>query len=285
MENKRIHYAAIIVVYNKQIRDSITCEKIKHIPNLDIEVIIVDNSEKDLGNGLVCASHGYKYLSMHGNKGLSKAYNTAIDNTNADMLIFFDDDTEINSNYFETLNDAVVNNENVDIFAPIIYGQDGVIYSPNEFHFLRNHFITSPDQNVSQERFNAIASCLAVRKRIFDGYRFNERLFVDQIDQYFFCEQRRLGRKFMKINAVVRQNFYQRGEVLTANNGWRRVRLRMIDVMRHARLMGETKYKLLGFIKCCGLSMQIARKCKSVNVLIWGLLLSCKLVFVIPENN
>ena len=141
MESKGIHYAAIIVVYNKQIIDSITCDKIKHISNLDIEFIIVDNSEQNMGNEQVCAAYGYKYLGMNGNKGLSKAYNAAIDHTNAEIIIFFDDDTEVNSDYFEKLNEAVLDNPDVDIFAPIVYGQDGIIYSPNEFNFLRNHSV------------------------------------------------------------------------------------------------------------------------------------------------
>ena len=44
--------------------------------------------------------------------------------------------------------------------------------------FWRNHFIDDPTQKVSQEKFNAIASCLAIRRRVFENYKFDERLFV-----------------------------------------------------------------------------------------------------------
>lgn len=277
-----VKYTAVIVVYNKTVKGSITCESLKSIAGLNIEIVIVDNSESDQGNAEICKELGYTYINMHGNAGLSKAYNAAIDVTDSDVIVLFDDDTEVSNRYFSILNKAIMDHPEVDIFAPVVYGQDGVIYSPNAFNFLRNHFINSPTQEVPQDKFNAIASCLAIRRRVFDGYRFNEILFVDQIDQYFFCEQRKLGRKFMKLDVEIHQNFYQRGTVLDSNAAWKRVKLRLIDVMRHAKLMGETKYILLGFIKDCGLSVQIAKKSKSVEVLLKGLELSFKLLINTP---
>lgn len=278
----RIQYEAAIVIYNKKIEHSITCEYLKRISSLYIRIIVIDNSDSDQGNAAVCGQRGYKYISMNGNKGLSKAYNAAVDNAKADVIILLDDDTEVTSEYFIKLNSSVKQNPEIDIFAPIVYGQDGVIYSPNEFNFLRNHFISSADQNVSQERFNAIASGLAIRMRVFDNYRFDETLFVDQVDQYFFCEQRKLKRKFMKIDAVLHQNFHQRGAELTADSGWRRLRLRIEDLMRQARLMGEPQYILLGYVKCCGLGIQIGRKSKSACVTMKAIVLSTKLL-IIPQ--
>lgn len=275
----RIKYSAIIVVYNKTIQGSITCESLRNIPNLDVEIVIVDNSEIDKKNDEICKELGYTYISMNGNKGLSKAYNTAIDYIDTDVIVLLDDDTKISKDYFEALNIAVKEHLEVDIFAPIVYGQDGVIYSPNEFNFLRNHFIEAPNQVVSQKRFNAIASCLAIRSRVFENYRFNEVLFVDQVDQYFFWEQRKLGRKFLKLDVEIHQNFYQRGDTLDADSAWKRVRLRLIDIMRQAQLMGGVKYRYLGFIKCCGLSVQIAKKSKSAGVLLNCIFLSCRLLW------
>lgn len=276
---KNLKYAAIIVIYNKNIKDSITCRSIKDINDFNIEVVIVDNSEVDFHNNEVCKSLGYTYISMNGNKGLSKAYNVGIDKTQSDIIILFDDDTFVNKDYFYVLNKAVNDYPEVDIFAPIVYGQDGVIYSPNEFNFLRNHFIDNPNQPISQNKFNAIASCLAIRRRVFDNYCFDESLFVDQIDQYFFCEQRKLNRKFLKLNVEIHQNFYQRGENLDPGAAWNRVKLRLVDVMQHAKLMGGVKYRILGLMKCCGLSLQIAKKSKSIQVLFKGIFLSFKVFF------
>lgn len=278
MAGERI--TAAVVVYNKEISESITCQNIKNIDD-SIDVFVLDNSTTANNNATYCKLNGIRYLSMNGNKGLSKAYNAAVDNSRAsDVIVLFDDDTEITAEYFNKLKIALEENPETDIFAPIIKGQDGVIYSPNEFNFLKNHFISSPDQVVSQNAFNAIASCLAIRMRVFDDYRFNEKLFVDQVDQFFFCEQRSLGRKFGVIKVEILQHFYQRGATLTPEAGWRRLSLRTIDIFRHARLMGGKKYTLLAFVKCCGLGVQIGKKSKSVGVMIKAVLLSCKLLFV-----
>ena len=228
-----IKYVAIIVVYNKTIEGSITCESLKKISNINVEIVIVDNSETDFHNDDLCKRLGYTYISMNGNKGLSKAYNVAIDSTQSDIIVLFDDDTNVDKRYFDVLSRAVNQHPEIDIFAPVVYGQDGVIYSPNEFNFLRNHFIDDPTQKVSQEKFNAIASCLAIRRRVFENYKFDERLFVDQIDQYFFCEQRQLKRKFLKLDIEIYQNFYQRGNTLDPISAWNRVRLRLVDIMKN----------------------------------------------------
>ena len=270
---------AVIVIYNKEITQSITCERIKQIAP-DVDILVVDNSEENNINGEKCKELGIRYLSMGGNKGLSKAYNEAINHSSeSSMIILFDDDTEVSEEYFKELDNKVSKYSDIDIFAPIIRGQDEVIYSPNEFNFLRNHYITSADQDVSQNVFNAIASCLAIRMRVFDNYRFNEKLFVDQVDQYFFCEQRKLGRKFGRLNVEILQHFYQRGATLTPEVGWRRLRLRIVDIFRHARLMGGGKYVFLAFVKCCGLGVQIGKKSKSILTMIKAGVLSLSLVF------
>lgn len=275
-----ITITAAVVVYNKKISESITCRVIKKIDS-DIDILVIDNSDKKNDNAEYCKSNGIRYISMHGNKGLSKAYNVAVDNSKgSDVIVLFDDDTEVTSEYFDKLKDALVKHPDIDIFAPIMRGQDGVIYSPNEFNFLRNHFITTPDQKISQYSFNAIASCLAIRMRVFEKYRFNEKLFVDQVDQYFFCEQRKLGRKFEKLDIEILQHFYQRGATLTPEAGWRRLRLRIFDIFRHARLMGGGKFTILAFVKCCGLGIQIGKKSRSVGTIVKAGTLSVSLMFV-----
>lgn len=262
---------ATIIVYNKRVQDSITCKHILNetiiIQNCNLEILVVDNSTSDFGNEEYCKSHKIKYISMNGNKGLSKAYNAAINECKEkDVIILFDDDTEVSKEYFFELIKALYTYPETDIFAPVIYGQDGIIYSPNEYNFLKSHYIESPKQEISQTKFNAIASCLAIRMRVFDNYRFNEKLFVDQVDQNFFYDQRKRNIKFRKLNVEIQQNFYQRGKDLTPEAGWRRLKIRIIDIMRQTRLIGGLKIRVLGFIKCCGLGLQIAKKSKSKSI-------------------
>lgn len=270
---------ASIVVYNKKIEESITYKRIKDTSRSNIKILVVDNSETDFGNEEYCKKNMIDYISMNGNKGLSKAYNVVIKyckQQNVDVIILFDDDTEITDEYFDKLDKALFEEMNIDIFAPIIYGQDGVIYSPNEFNFVKNHFISSPEQDVSQEKFNAIASCLAIRMRVFDDYSFNELLFLDQVDQFFFCEQRKRGRIFGKLDVEIQQNFYQRESKLTSKDAWKRLQLRIVDIIRHARLMGDKKYLVLAYIKCCGLGIQIGMKTKSPIIFMKSIVLAIK---------
>ncbi|MBN2922486.1 MAG: glycosyltransferase [Lactobacillus sp.] len=258
---------AVIVIYNKKVEDSITCKNILNNSDNSLGMLVVDNSTSDFGNKAYCSKKNIDYISMDGNKGLSKAYNAAVDVCKEkDAIILFDDDTEVTEEYFEKLDDALTIYHDVDIFAPIIYGQDGVIYSPNEYNFMRSNFIKSPNQEVSQKKFNAIASCLAIRMRVFDNYRFNEKLFVDQVDQNFFYDQRKKNAKFQKIDVKILQNFYQRGKNLTPEAGWRRLKLRIIDIMRQTRLIGGRKIRFLGFAKCCGLGAQIGKKSHSLVI-------------------
>ncbi len=276
-----ISIAVAIVIYNKKVSDSITYKNLRVIEDNKVVVLIVDNSECDMGNEEYCGKNGIRYLSMKGNAGLSKAYNAAVDaSLDKDILVLLDDDTEVTEEYFKSLEKAAEARRSADIFAPIIYGQDGVIYSPNEYNFLKNRLITSPDQEVRQEHFNAIGSCLAIRMRIFKNYRFNEKLFVDQVDQNFFCDQRRLGAEFAKLDVQIVQHFHQREATLTPEAGWGRLRQRIVDIMRQTRLIGGIKIRILGYIKCCGLGVQIGKKSKSVMVVSKAVALSTKLVFI-----
>lgn len=77
MESK---ITAIVVIFNKTISQSITCQRIKAMDR-NIDVLVVDNSESSNSNEIVCKELGFRYLSMNGNKGLSKAYNAAVDHS------------------------------------------------------------------------------------------------------------------------------------------------------------------------------------------------------------
>lgn len=268
---------AIVVVYNKSIENSSTCAGIRECGHT-VDIVVVDNSECDYGNTTACAVLGYRYVSMSGNAGLSKAYNTAIDvSEGADAFILLDDDTEVGRDYFDTLFEALSLHDEVDVFAPVMVGQDGVVWSPNNSNFMKNELLSSADEDPDPARFNAIASCLCLRARVFKDYRFDERLFVDQIDQNLCDDLRAQKRSFMKLPVIVKQNFYQRGESLTPEQGWGRLRLRIIDMMRYSRIKGW-KYVAMGYAKCCGLGLQIARKTGSAVVFGKALRLSTSLL-------
>lgn len=273
---------SVIVVYNKSLQEPSVCIKIKEFS----DVFVVDNSTIENSNQYFCERHGLHYISMGGNKGLSKAYNIAIDHIKeTDAIVILDDDTDVPDEYFVRLRQALIDLPDVDIFTPIVHGQDGVIYSPNNYNFFKNELVKNPKNEVIQDRFNAISSCMAIRKRVFDDYRYNEQLFVDEIDHCFCREQREKGRVFHVLDIEILQNFHQRNISITPEAGWERLRIRICDIIRHARLMGGGKYVFFAFVKCCGLGVQIGKKCKSIGVMMKSWALSCRLVFNDNEHQ
>lgn len=264
--NMKSSILAIVVVYNTSLSESVTCRNLLSMVNRPV-MCIVDNSTIETDNLVFCEENQICYINMHGNKGTSKAYNQAINTfSDVDVYVLLDDDTEITEAYFTALETALDTQAQVDVFAPTIIGQDGIVYSPNRARFMKNKLCSSPADAIPQNEFNAIASCLAIRSRVFDGYRFNEDLFLDQVDQNLFDDLREAKKVFSKLDVRINQNFYQRGDSLDPEAGWERLKLRISDMARYSRLKTKKKYMMLGWIKCCGLGLQIALKARSIPI-------------------
>lgn len=169
-----IEYYAIVVLYNKKIQESITISHLMQLKEEQLHIIVLDNSTDDyvVENKEYFPIDLLTYHSMGGNVGLSKAYNYALsilkDKSEDDIVIWFDDDTPVKQEYFDCLKNKVVD-KTFDVFVPVIYGQNGVIYSPNESGWLKGKYIKSLEQQISQNKFNAINSCLAVRLKAYNS--------------------------------------------------------------------------------------------------------------------
>ncbi len=184
---------AIVVVYNIRCADSPTCQALETLP--DIPVVIYDNSTIDMNNQAYCKSHGWCYLGGNGNVGLSKAYNVAIDHIKAhaptDRVCLFDDDTKLDSRYFEAL-DAAGDGQ---ILVPLIFAA-GQLISPCRID--ANHRVLAfPDAqtalNYNGHDLSAINSCMAIDLSVFDDYRYDENIFLDGIDHHFMLDMHKRG--------------------------------------------------------------------------------------------
>jgi len=173
----------VLVIYNKPLAQSQTAATL-NAPG-DARVIIVDNSTADYGNREFAQARGYEYVDMGGNAGLSRAYNRVIDTLEKDdgLLCLFDDDTEVDSRYFEALRKAAEAHPEIDVFAPVVMDQKGIM-SPCVIRGVSCRRVKSlgelPERGVS-----AINSGLAVRRRVFAGYRYDEGQFLDYVDHAF----------------------------------------------------------------------------------------------------
>ena len=267
--NKFIYYVSI-VVYNKECVDSLTCRQLEKINNKNIRVIVADNSIEKNNNMDYCHKRNWKYINMNGNKGLSCAYNKVLEEMNGynnnNFIIWMDDDTEITESYFIELDKKLESGDNSDIYAPIIYDNNNIIYSPNERRFFRNKLIKLPEEKIDNNLFNAINSCLAVRCSLYENYRYDERLFMDCVDQKFCEDMCKKNIKFSKINVKIRQNFFQRSNSLTEESVWKRYKIRIHDFMIYSNK--SCIYRWLGVIKVMGWGFQMGIKCKSINLFI-----------------
>lgn len=274
MVTKYVFYA-VVVIYNTNINESITLKNLQKITDYQINKIIVDNSTRDMGNEEDCQRRGWVYISMKGNAGLSKAYNKALDYIKKfnGIVIWFDDDTNVTQEYFDVLNAEAIKHTEVDIFAPMIQGQDGKFWSPNEYHYLKNKQLKCKSQNINYSRFNAINSCTAVRISVYQNYRYTEKLFLDQVDHQFFEDQRALGSKFEKLDTVIQHNFSTRSKMKSIENVKTRYSIMIPDFLTFCH-KSVARY-LLGWVKIMGWGVREAVKYKKPNFFIWCLKTAC----------
>lgn len=234
-------YAAI-VIYNSTIDESDTCSRLKKLAIPDLNVIVADNSEKDYGNKDACEKLGWEYIFMGYNAGLSKAYNQIIEYIDDPdgIVIWLDDDTKVTKEYFDILRKEQKENIDVDIFAPVIMGQDGKIGSPTERRTIRDRRIKNPTDYLDTSRLNAINSCLAVRLRVYNDYRYDERLFLDQVDNNFLEDQCELGTQMKVMNVVINHNYSIKNRVSEKSRA-KRYMLLITDFLKYA---SKKKFRL-----------------------------------------
>lgn len=272
----------VIVIYNKQINESLTLHSLLKCKVPTSNICILDNSTSDYRIKEFCDKIGCTYISMNGNMGLSKAYNRALEYLKLivkldDLVVWLDDDTKVTQEYFTMLKDAA-KDFNYDIFLPVIIGQDGVIYSPNEGHFFGSKFIKSLNEDVDFSRINGINSCLAVRARIYENYSYTEELFMDLTDNKFFDDMRARKANFCILRTPIHQTFFQRGEYLDAVKLIGRLRIKLKDFMVYANSKGKI-YLFGGFLKCIGWGINLGIKSKSPKVFSFCIIKGTKELF------
>ena len=279
-----INFYVVIVLYNKSVDESISFRHLVNLPLKNIHIIIIDNSSSQYLkiNEDKCKELQIQYHSMGGNVGLSKAYNYALtllkEGNSDDIIIWFDDDTPVEKNYFDILMQQCVNTK-IDVFVPIIYGQNGIIYSPNEAGFLKGKYIKSPDQKIRIDKFNAINSCLAVRLRVYKNYSYDEILFMDCVDSKLFDDFRKMNLTFSILPIEIHQNFFQRSDNIDVEIFWKRFHIRIKDTYNYYSLGGKIK-KLSGIIKIIGWAVLYGIKLKSIWFFWNCIILMCNLLFL-----
>ncbi len=182
---------AIIVLYNKNYKHSLTLQSIKD--HRFLRIIVCDNSTKDFGNQELNAIEGITFIDMKGNQGLSKAYNCGIDTIKMKkgILCLFDDDTEVPNDYFEKVTRHLKERKG-EILLPMVYDAVGLM-SPGVLRKYLCYRAESLDE-LQGDEFTGINSGMVIDLELFETYRYDENIFLDYVDHNFIRDMRNQGK-------------------------------------------------------------------------------------------
>ena len=250
MEDRKISIFCVIVLYNKHLEESETFVSIRNASG--ISIIVCDNSTHDMGNREAAERNGCRYICMGGNKGLSKAYNRAIDSLKGKdgILCLFDDDTKIASDYFSKLKEHLKEKMS-EIFLPIVMDGTGIL-SPCAVHGIYPLRVKNLDE-LKGKPFSGINSGMAIWLNVFRNYRYDENLFLDFVDHAFIRDMRRQNRKIRIMpDIILYQNFS------AANNSCDAAESRFKILKKDLRYYCRENF----FSRLCGFYIIIKRKIK-----------------------
>ncbi|MBQ5320645.1 MAG: glycosyltransferase [Oscillospiraceae bacterium] len=171
----------IIVIYNKSCENSPACRFAKEN---GLKAILCDNSTIENDNEKFAAEAGFTYIPMGGNKGLSKAYNRALEiEAEEDYYLILDDDTSLPENFIALVKAHIEKNPDAELLLPIVKAGEAVI-SPAVLGKWRVRMVR---KNEKVKAFTAINSGMVVKKSLFSEFSYDENLFLEYIDHDLMC--------------------------------------------------------------------------------------------------
>ena len=217
---------AVMVVYNKHLSECPSFCSAKS--QSDVQLLVVDNStDESVQNQEEARQAGAWFLSMNGNKGLSKAYNAAFNMLRkkpGDWIVLLDDDTEIPDEYWVKLR-----MESPDaILLPVVMTANGKMISPAEMKHDIPHLVHSTE---SITEITGINSGMAIPKRLADSYSYDERLFLDYVDHQFLKDMKNSGEKIKILPTNLKQAFS--ADILDLAAAVKRLKIQKSDLLTY----------------------------------------------------
>lgn len=209
-----------MVVYNSTIDDCQAFQTLKEslLTNKDVHTIICDNSIcEDIKriNSQQSEAYNFTYLDMQGNKGLSSAYNSAIDHCQSQWIITSDQDTTYPQDYFQQMKYAIQQHPDISIFYPYVVAPKITMspFKPYE----------------SYPSMCAINAGACYKRDVFEVIHYNQALFLDfvDIDLSFQIHNQHIPCLYLK-NLVLSQSF-SGVEHTSRNNALKRYEIYLKD--------------------------------------------------------
>lgn len=200
-----------MVIYNKNVEDSSVYNYLRQKEK--VRVVVCDNSTVEQNNQEIVNRDNGWYVALPDNGGLAKAYNAGIRRifsegaAQEDYVVLFDDDSTLEENYFEILEEAIYRDAS-DIFLPVV--EDGIgIMSPARLQELYCKRIRNQVEllKTPRKKLTGINSGMAVKLEIYKKFSYDEEFFMDYIDHDFILKMRKKGVFPKLMDTHIVQNF------------------------------------------------------------------------------
>jgi rhamnosyltransferase len=201
MISNKLKLFSVVVAYNPEYNKLLALCQV--LSSSDITTVLIDNSDiNKIEFTEISKLSKIHIINLFDNFGIAKAQNIGINyalTQNADAIIFFDQDSQIDSSFLSNLI-APLSNDNISICAPLFIDFDSEIQLPvisiNKFGLISysNNFQKELDNKI------VISSGLIVKSEIFNLVGLmNEEYFIDYVDTDFCF---RCFARNIKINVV-----------------------------------------------------------------------------------
>lgn len=183
--------AIVIVLYNKDIKNSTTIMSLSNLKKNDFSVLLFNNGPSLIPMDKECREILNKFEKIEivqdiGNRPLSFIYNDFIQNFNADSYLILDDDSYITPSLLLQYNNADLS---IDLHVPIIRSKsNGEVYYPVENEKVIKKFGVY-DFNDSFRTIGSgvlISKCLIDKFELFGGEIFDVRFALYGVDFSLF---------------------------------------------------------------------------------------------------
>ena len=184
----------VLVLYKRSLRESETFMSLSKAlvgTIMKLDLLVYDNSaeshfDKNVELGY---SGSITYIHDSNNPGICKAYNTGLEKAlaiNKKWLLLLDQDTDITSNYIESLLNAVEKDKNYASIVPVIYSNSNIV-SPTRYDFLgRMKAIEEEEVNKVVSNITAINSGACISTKFLKEINgFNTTFPLDILDHWF----------------------------------------------------------------------------------------------------
>lgn len=197
----------IVVIYNKQISDVPVIRLYEN--KADIHYYVCDNSTdeairfKNKRDSIGCSN--LNYIDMKGNKGLSRAYNRALNRCDGEIVCIFDDDTTPDYSYVNQIESQCVRE---GVYLPLVKSGERLLSPLNKIGPVITRCRDARRLNL--KTCSAFNSGMAISRQVAKSIAYDEHLFLDFVDHAFCRKAHSQGVPFYLLRDVVLQQNYSK---------------------------------------------------------------------------